>query len=57
MSGPLKKALKRGEELLKRGKQAQLSEPLKKVSRREILQKNKKLFCDKKIEVSISGHG
>ena len=47
LSGPLKKALKREEELLKRGKRAQLREPLKKVSGK-ILQKNKKPFCDKK---------
>ena len=36
MSGILKKALKKGEELLKRGKRAQLSEPLKKVPERNL---------------------
>ena len=44
LSGPLKKALKRGEELLKRGKQAQLSEPLKKVPVRNLAKKQEALL-------------
>ena len=48
MSGPLKKVLKRGEELLKRGKRAQLSKPLKKMPKRGTGQKNKKPFCGNK---------
>ena len=43
LSGPLKKALKRGEELLKRGKQAQLREPLKKVPERNLAKKQEAL--------------
>ena len=44
LSGPLKKALKRGEELLKRGKRAQLSEPLKKVPERNLAKKQEALL-------------
>ena len=44
LSGPLKKALKRGEELLKRGKQAQLREPLKKVPERNLAKKQEALL-------------
>ena len=54
MSGLLKKALKRGEELLKRGKRAQLSEPLKKVPERN-LAKKQEVLLRQEIEVSISG--
>ena len=43
LSGPLKKALKRGEELLKKGKRAQLSEPLKKVPERNLAKKQEAL--------------
>ena len=44
LSGPLKKAPKRGEELLKRGKRAQLSEPLKKVPERNLAKKQEALL-------------
>ena len=44
LSGLLKKALKRGEELLKRGKRAQLSEPLKKVPERNLAKKQEALL-------------